>query len=402
MLKKVFAVFPALQGRNYRLYFIGQLISMTGTWLQVVAQGWLVLKLTNSAFLIGLVAAVAALPTLFFSLFGGVVVDRFPKRKILIFTQGSSMVLAFILGLLAIFNIITLWEIMLLAFLLGLVTALDAPARQAFAVEMVGKQDLHSAISLNAGIFNGARVIGPSIAGFLIAIVGVGGAFIINGLSYIAVIIALLLMKVGSVTYQTHPNPLLAIKEGISYSLKHPIIRLFLIFTAVSSVFGWSYTTIMPYIAEHTFGLDAAGLGYLYAASGIGALAATFVVSGFAKKVNSLVFIVGGNTLFALGAILFSLTSNFYPALVFLFISGFGLLLQFAMMNTVIQSVVEDKYRGRVLSIYTLMFFGFAPLGNLQIGFFAEHFGTSFAIQLGAIITFLFGVLVYLNRRALG
>lgn len=370
---------------------------MIGTWLQVVALGWLVLKLTNSVFLIGLVAAVATLPTLLFSLFGGVIVDRFPKIKILIFTQFLAMILAFILGLLTIFNVIELWEIIVLSFLLGLVTALDVPARQAFTIEMVGKENLPSAISLNSGIFNGARVIGPGIAGFLIAIFGVGGAFILNGLSYIAVIIALLLMRVASVVHETHPNPLQAIKEGVHYSAKHPIIRTLLIFAGIVSIFGWSYTTILPFIVEHTFHMGAEGLGYMYAASGIGALFATVVVSAFAKKISSTFFILGGNTLFAVGAILFSLTSNAYLAYLFLFIAGFGLLAEFAMMNTMIQSLVEDRYRGRVLSIYTIMFLGLTPLGNLQIGYLAEHFGTGFAIQFGAVIILIFGLLVYLK-----
>lgn len=398
-MNTLFNIFPALKSRNYKLYFTGQLISTIGTWLQIVAQGWLVLKLTNSAFLIGLVAAVATLPTLLFSLFGGVIVDKISKRKILLITEISAMILAFVLGILTILNIINLWEIMILAFLLGVVSALDIPARQAFTVEMVGKEDLHSAISLNSAIFNGARVIGPGFAGFLIAFFGVGGAFILNALSYIAVIIALLMMKVSAVTHKTHPNPLLAIKEGVVYSMKHPLIRTLLLLAGFVSTFGWSYTTIMPYIVEHTFHADASGLGYLYAASGIGALFATFTVSAYAKKFNSFVFILGGNILFTIGAVLFSLTASINQAYLYLFIAGFGLLAQFAMMNTLIQSHVEDRYRGRVMSIYTIMFLGLAPLGNLEVGFLSEHFGTAFAIQFGAIITFLFGVYVFLSRK---
>lgn len=398
LMQKVFKIFPAIKNSNYRLYFTGQMISITGTWLQIVAQGWLVLKLTNSAFMIGLVAAVAALPTLLFSLFGGVIVDRFPKRKILIFTQSSAMILALILGFLTLAGIINIWEIIVLAFLLGMVMAIDAPARQAFVVEMVGKEDLPSAIALNSGIFNGARVIGPSVAGFLIALVGVGGAFIINGVSYVAVVFALFLMHLSSSPRHSKANPILAIKEGITYSMRHPIIRTLLIFAGITSIFGWSYSTILPYIVEHTFGIGAEGLGYLYAASGVGALAGTVVVSAFSKKASSLAFILVGNALFAIGAILFSFTSNLFFGLAFLFLLGFGLLLQFSTINTVIQSMVEDKYRGRVMSIYTIMFLGLLPLGNLQIGFFSEHFGTGFAIRLGAVITFLFGVMVYLSR----
>ena len=188
---------PAFQNRNYKLYFFGQLISLTGTWLQVVAQGWLVLKLTNSAYYLGLIAALSTLPSLFLTMFGGVIVDQFPKRRILILTQTSSMILAFVLGFLTVFKIITVWEIGIIAFLLGVVNAIDAPARQSFVPEIVNKEQLASAIALNSSMFNAARVIGPSLAGILIALIGTGGAFIVNGVSYIAVIIALLSMKIN-------------------------------------------------------------------------------------------------------------------------------------------------------------------------------------------------------------
>ena len=396
---RIFSVFPAFQSRNYRLYFIGQFISVSGTWLQIVAQGWLVLQITHSAFLIGLVAAMATLPMLLFSLFGGVIVDRFPKRNILIFTQSAAMILAFVFGFLTIFKIINVFEIAILAFLLGIVTAVDAPARQAFVVEMVGKELLGSAIALNSGIFNSARVIGPSIAGILIATVGIGGAFIINGVSYMAVILALLLIQVKPAFPRKHPHPLKAIKEGIAYSFSHPIIRTLLIFTAVTSVFGWSFTTIMPLIAYDTFHLGASGLGYLYAAGGLGALVATLLVSAFSKKITASIFILGGSVLFALAITIFTFTTHLEVALPLLFLSGIGLLAQFLMMNTTIQNLVKDELRGRVMSLYTLMFMGLSPFGSLEVGFFAEHFGANFAIRLGAIIILVFSVLIYLVRN---
>lgn len=396
---KFFSLFPAFRKRNYKLYFAGQLTSTIGTWLQIVAQGWLVLQLTNSAFLIGVVAAVSTLPSLFFSLIGGVVVDRFSKKRVLLFTQASSMVLAFILGILTIFNVINVLEIIILAFLLGLVSAVDAPARQAFAVETVGKEDLASAIALNSATFNGARVIGPSIAGFLIVVFGTGGAFVINGISYLAIIVALLFIRVKVKLPQTHPHPFRAIKEGVSYGFSHPIIRIFLLLTAITSVFGWSYATIMPIIARNIFHLGAAGLGYLYAASGMGALLGAVIVSAFSKKVSPLFFILGGNFLFVFSIIGFTFTSQAIFALPFLFVAGLGLLLQFSTMNTTIQRLVEDKYRGRVLSLYVTMFMGFFPFGNFQIGFFTEHFGSSFAIRLGATIVFIFGLMIFLNRK---
>jgi MFS family permease len=396
--ERLFRLFPALQSRNYQLYFYGQLVSLVGTWLQIVAEGWLVLKLTNSPLLIGLVAAAATVPTLLFSLFGGVIVDRFSRKNIIYVTQASSMVLALIYGLLTVFQLITIWEIITLAFLLGIVTAVDSPARQAFVVELVDKKDLSSAIALNSGIFNGARVIGPSIAGFLIALIGSGGAFLVNSVSYIAVLIALSFITIPGIVPKEHPHPLRAIKAGLSYSFRHPIVRTLLLFAGVNSIFGWSYTTILPYIAEHTFHTGAAGLGYLYAASGVGALVATVIVSGFANKVNPLVFILGGNTLFVAAVLLFTLTANIHLAMFFLLFAGMGLLLQFSTMNTTIQHMISDEYRGRVMSIYTIMFLGFAPFGNIEIGFLSEHLGTDAAIRIGAIIVFLFGLLVLFSR----
>lgn len=394
---KLLTIFPALSYRNYQLYFGGQLISFTGNWLQIVAQGWLVLQLTTSPFLIGLVAALSTLPFLAFSLFGGVIVDRFPKQKILFFTQLTAMVLALILGSLTLLNLINIWAVALLAFLLGTVNAIDAPARQAFTVTMVDKKHLASAISLNAGIFNGARAIGPSIAGFLISLIGSGGAFILNGLGYIASISAIKKINVEEITHDSHPHPLRAIQEGVKYTITHPILRTLMLFAGITSVFGWSYVTIMPIIAKQTFGVDATGLGYLYTASGLGALTATIIVSAFSQKIKPVVFIFGGNTIFTISMILFSLTSSLTLALPLLFLSGTGLLCQFAITNSTIQHLVEDRYRGRVMSIYTLVFLGLSPLGSLQIGFISEHFGTGFAMRAGVIVTYIAALIILLN-----
>ncbi len=392
------SAFPAFKSRNYKLYFTGQLISLIGTWLQIVSLGWLVLKMTNSAFLIGLISALGSLPSLLFTLFGGVLIDRFPKKKILLITQSSAMVLAFILGILTVLNLITVFEIGTLAFLLGTVAALDIPARQAFVSELVNKEQLPSAIAMNSATFNAARVIGPGIAGLLIAWVGTGGAFLLNGISYIAVIAALLIMRLDNNYTKLKSGTFFAIKEGLTYSFSHPIIRLLIIFTAVSSIFGWSYSTIMPLIARNEFHLDAAGLGYLYAAGGLGALTATLLIGFFSKKFSALYFILGGNTLFAVCIILFSFTSNLALGLILLFFAGLGLLSQFAMMNTTIQSLVKSEFRGRVLSIYIFMFMGLTPLGSFEVGLLSENMGTAFAIRTGAIIVFIFGLIVYLNR----
>ena len=393
--------FPAFRSRNYQLYFSGQLTSLIGTWLQIVAMGWLVLKMTNSAFLIGLITALGSLPSLFFTLFGGVLIDRFPKKKILFITQSAAMVLAFILGILTVFQLINIWEIGVIAFLLGTVAAIDIPARQAFVSELVTKDQLSSAIALNSATFNAARVIGPGIAGLLIAWIGTGGAFLINALSYIAVIAALILIKTENKTAEIKTGTFTAIKEGLAYSFSHPVIRLLIIFTAVSSVFGWSYSTVMPLIAEKDFHMDASGLGYMYTAGGFGALMATLLIGIFSKKISSIYFIIGGNSLFSLSIIFFSYTSNLMTALILLFFAGFGLLSQFAMINTTIQRLVKSEFRGRVLSIYIFMFMGLTPLGNFEVGLLSEHMGTGFAIRFGAFIVFLFGILVYFYRGRL-
>ncbi len=398
---RVLKAFPAFKHRNYRLFFSGQLISLIGTWLQIVALGWLVLKLTNSAFWLGAISALSLLPVLIFGIFGGVIVDRYNKKTILYVTQILSMIFALILGFLTVFNLINLWEIGILAFLLGTINALDHPARQSFVVEMVGKEDLASAIALNSTTFNASRVIGPGIAGILIKLIGIGGTFVLNGISFVAVIIALYFINVKKELPKTNPHPIAAIKEGLRYSFTHPVIKILLIFSAVTSIFGWSYTTILPVIVQNIYHKDAAALGYLYSATGAGALLSAFIVSAYSKKISSLTFILLGNMVFAVSVMLLSLTENFLLAFPILFASGAGLIMQFSMINTTIQHIVPNNIRGRVLGIYTLMFLGMAPFGSFQIGVVADRFGSPFAIRLGASIVFLFGVYFFLTRKKL-
>lgn len=393
-----FKAFPALKHKNYQLYFSGQLISLIGTWLQMVAQGWLVLQLTNSAFWVGLVSAIGTLPVFLFSLFGGVIADRLPKKKILLFTQISAMILAVILGILTLTKNINLTEILFLALLLGIVNALDVPARQSFTIEMVGKDTLGSAIALNSGVFNGARVVGPAIAGIVIALFGIAGAFLINGISYIAVIIALMIIQVKKIVSQAHPHPFDSIKEGLSYSFSHSIIKKLLLFTAVTSIFGWSYITIMPVVVQNVFHKDASFLGYFYSASGVGALFGSILISIISNKINPTKIIIIGNTLFIFSIFLFTFTTNIHFALLFLFLGGFGLLMQASTINNLIQHSVEHAIRGRVMSIYTLMFMGMTPVGSFQIGFFAQNFGPLVAMRIGAIVLFSFGLIFYFNK----
>ena len=399
LISTFFQAFPALKHRNYRFYFIGQLLSLVGTWIQIVALGWLMFQLTKSAFMVGLVSSFGSLPVLIFGLFGGVIVDRFAKKKVLIFTQISSMILAFVLGFLTLSGVITVPQIIILAFLAGLISAIDMPARHAFVIEMVGKKEMASAIALNAGAFSGARVIGPAMAGAIIATMGEGVGFVLNGFSFIPFAIVLFLIFVKPIVPNLSLHPLKAIKHGIAYSFSHASIKMLLVFVAVTSIFGWSYSTILPVIAEKIFHAGASGFGYMYASGGLGAVFATILVSAYSKKVNPAVFIFGGSFLFSIALFLFTLTSSIQLAFVFLFLVGFGLTMKFVTINSTIQHMVDNSLRGRVMSIYTLMFLGMSPIGSFQIGFFAEHFGSLFAIRLGAIIVFLFALLFYFNRK---
>ncbi len=398
-VQKLLKAFPAFKYRNYQLYFFGLLVSFVGTWIKIVADGWLVLQLTHSAYYVGLVTAIGTLPILLFALFGGVIVDRFSTKRIIFFTQFGLMIPSFILGVLTIFNLVTVWEIALLSFCVGCVIALDNPARQAFVVEMVGKEDLGSAIALNSGVYNAARVIGPGLAGIIIALIGIGGAYIFNGLSFIPIMIALLYVKVSPIISGSHPNPLKAIKEGLYYSFSNSYIKKMLIFISITSIFGWSYITIMPYVVENVFHKDVSYLGYFYASAGIGALLGAVIVSVLFKKINPKIFIFGGNIMFVCALFLFTFTSNVFVAIPLLFFAGLGLIMQLSTINNSIQTEVDDKIRGRVMSIYTLMFMGMSPFGSFQIGLLSDRFGPQFAIRLGVIIVFLFAFLLILNRN---
>ncbi|HWR01297.1 MAG TPA: MFS transporter [Chlorobaculum sp.] len=397
--EKILEAFPAFRSRNFRLYFIGQIISMIGTWLQMVAQGWLVLEMTGSAFWVGVTAAASTIPTLFLSLIGGVVVDRYSRKSILLWTQSLSMVLAFILGLFTLTGMISIPVILVLAFLLGCVGAVATPAIQAFLSEMVDRSQLHSAVALNSAIFNASRVIGPAIAGLMISWIGTGGAFVANGLSYVAVIAALLAITTATVPPRTeHEHPLQSIRDGISYTWSHPLIRTIVLFVAVVSIFGWSFMAMLPVVAKRTFGLGASGMGTLFSAFGLGSLAATFFVSMSSGKIRASAMVVGGILTFTIALLAFTFTDNVPLALFFLFISGLGMLSAFATMTATVQRLVEDRYRGRVMSIYLMVLMGLMPLGNLQVGFLSEHFGTAIAIRVGAAVTII-ATLFLINSR---
>jgi MFS family permease len=394
-----FSTFPALQNRRYRLFFFGQFVSVIGTWMQIVAQGWLVLQFTTSPATLGFVAAMATVPSLLFSLFGGLAVDRLNNKKLLYITQGSNFVLSLSLGILTLLDLVTLPVLAGLAFCMGTVNAVDAPARQAFVSQIVTRDQLASAIALNSAVFNAARAIGPAISGLIIAYIGTGVAFIFNAFSYSILFLALNFIPFTQTKVKVKANVFHAIGDGIRYTFTHPLIRVLIIFTGVLSVFGWSYSTLMPLIAKTRYGLDAQGLGYFYTATGLGSLLATYLVGAHSKKISPLAFIAFGNAVFACGLTGFALTTDWYLAMPFLFLIGLGLLCQAATMNTLIQSVVRNEFRGRVMSLYVLMFLGFAPFGNFEIGFLSENLSIPHALVINAVVVLLFGLIVFQFRK---
>jgi MFS family permease len=394
------SAFPAFGSRNFRLYFIGQIISMIGTWLQMVAQGWLVLEMTGSAFWVGVTAATSTIPTLFLSLIGGVIVDRYPRKVILLWTQSLSMALALILGTFTLTHAVTIPVILVLAFLLGCVGAVATPAVQAFLSEMVDRSQLHSAVALNASIFNASRVIGPAIAGLMITWIGTGGAFVANGLSYVAVILALLAISTTASPPKTaNERPLQSIRDGIAYTWKHPLIRTIVLFVGAVSIFGWSFMAMLPVVAKQTFGLGASGMGTLFSAFGLGSLTATFFVSMSSGRIGAPRMVIGGMLTFTLSLIAFTFATTVPLALFFLFVSGLGMLSAFATMTATVQRLVEDRYRGRVMSIYLMVLMGLMPIGNLLMGFLSEHFGTAASIRAAAAVTLVATMFLIGSRR---
>ncbi|PYJ57772.1 MAG: MFS transporter [Verrucomicrobia bacterium] len=379
--------FRALRHRNYRLFFWGQLVSLIGTWMQQTAMMWFVYDRTNSKLLLGVVAAVGSAPMVFSSVWGGSLADLYPKRSILVLTQSAQMLCAFLLAAGVWLGFATPAFIMVVAAFNGTAMGFDMPARQAFTVEMTSREDLLNAISLNSSIVNGARVVGPSIAGLMIAAVGVAMCFFLNGLSFIAVIAGLLLMrlppfkrKIEIVSAGEHAW------EGIVYSMRHPRVRTILgLFLAVG-VFGWSYAVLMPAFARDVLGRGANGYGVLMSVSGTGAFVGALMVATYGHLFTPRKLALGGVWLFSAAMLAFSFTRSFSLALLFLFAAGFGMLLFFSTSNTLLQTIVPDEMRGRVMGVWSLVFGAMIPLGSLEAGAVAHWLGTALAIAFGAII----------------
>src|SRR5438094_946780 len=394
--------FRALRHRNYRFFFWGQLVSLIGTWMQQTAMSWFVYQITNSKLLLGLVAAVGSAPMLLSSLWGGTLADLYPKRSILVMTQAAQMICAFSLAAGAWLGFATPSFIIIVAALNGIAMGFDMPARQAFTVEMTSREDLLNAISLNSSIVNGARVVGPSVAGLLIGAVGVAMCFFLNGLSFIAVIAGFLLMrlprfarKIQIVSAGEHAW------EGIVYSMKHQRVRTILLLFLAIGIFGWSYTVLMPAFARDVLGRAANGYGVLMSASGTGAFIGALAVATYGHLFVPRSLALSGVWLFAANLFALALTRNFYVALGFLFTAGFGMLLFFSTSNTVLQTIVPDEMRGRVMGVWSLVFGAMIPLGSLEAGAVAHWMGTPFALAFGACICALAALvtLIIIRRR---
>jgi MFS family permease len=368
--------FRAMQHRNFQLFIAGQLVSLIGTWMQNMAQLWLVYKLTHSAVLLGVFGFASQVPMLFLSSIGGYVGDHYERHRGVIATQTVSMVLAFVLAGLTLTHLINEWELIAVAFLVGIVNAFDVPIRQAFLVQMVGKEDLPNAIALNSSIFNGARVVGPAIAGFAIAAVGEGWCFFLNGVSFVAVIVALLMMRIQPrIIKPSKDSPLKSFVQGFRFAMSDLPMRSSLLLLSVLSLFGLQYSVFMPIYALDILKGTALTQGYLMSSAGVGALIGALHFAARKHYKGLARWIAATSTVCAVCLILFSQARMFWPCIAVLFVVGFAATSQMAATNTLIQNRVPDELRSRVMAVYATMFMGVQPIGSLIAGGMAKRIG---------------------------
>ena len=414
------ATFRAFSHRNYQLWFIGQGISLIGTWMQTMAQQVLVYRLTGSATSLGIISFIGLIPLIPLSLWGGSITDRFPKRTIILITQSVMLVQAFLLAVLTRSGTVQIWHVYVLAFILGAATAVDLPARQALTVDMVeGKEDLTSAIGLNSAMFNGARAIGPALAGILVATTGEATAFFLNGLTFIAVIISLLLMRglpKPKSQIERDTSPLKHMVGGLQFIFQRQTILILVSLIAVSAFLSMPYNILLPVFASEVLKLsalpvvaalcntnsfimgcqapEALPLGLLYSMIGVGAVIGALVVASLPTNARRGRLLTIGNLAFPLFLLLFAFSSNFFLSLTLTLFIGFSFVWQNALANTLLQFVTPDELRGRVMGVYSMTFQAMFRLGGLQAGFMADRLGAPIAVGIGAAISLLYGLFV--------
>jgi MFS family permease len=394
-------MFRALRYRNFQLFFSGQLISLIGTWMQTIAQAWLVYRLTGSSLLLGTVGFASQIPVFFLSPLGGIVADRHSRHRIVIFTQTTMMALAFVFAWLTLTGKIRVWEIIVLASLVGVVYAFDIPARQAFLVDMVGRESLMNAIALNSSMFNAARVIGPAIAGILVAWIGEGWCFFTNAVSFLAVIAGLLLMRIDrAAEVDAAGSSFEKVKEGFRFVRRTAPIWALLLLIGLVSLVGMPYTILMPIFADKILHGGARGLGLLMGATGVGALlgALTLAARTGLRGLGRWVAVSAAG--FGATLVLFAFSRWFWISFLVLIPAGFAMMIEMTCTNTLIQAMSPDRLRGRVMAAYSMMFMGMAPLGALLAGALAERLGSPWTVALGGIVC-LAGAGVFARRLPL-
>ncbi|MBN2830777.1 MAG: MFS transporter [Candidatus Omnitrophica bacterium] len=383
-------MFSSLSVKNFRVYWLGMLVSLIGTWIQQVAQSWLVFQITSSAFLLGVVGFLNSIPVLILSLFGGVLADRINKRTILIATQVAFMFLAFLLAVLIQFKIITPVQIMIIAILNGVVMAFDAPARQSIVVEFVGKKHLFNAIALNSVAFNSSRIIGPALAGILVATIGMSGCFYINGVSFLAVIIALYSIKLKHSRNLSQSSAFKDVKDGLIFIKNNRLILALISMVAVVSLFGVAHVILMPIFANDVLKVGIKGLGVLMSSAGCGALIGALILARLGDSNHKGSLLLFSAMVFSVSLAIFSLSKTYLLSIFALILVGLSSVIAVSLVNTLLQLNVEDRFRGRVMSAFMLTFAGMMPFGNLIAGSLAHIAGVSIAVLFGGVVCTVF------------
>ena len=381
-----FSTFSSLQNNgNFRLYWGGAFLSNVGTWMQSVAQGWLVFELTGSTLLLGLVAFAGSIPILFLSIFGGVLADRVERRRLMVYTQMGMMLLAFLLAALTFARVITVWQIMAVAFCSGIVNALNAPVRQSLVADLVPRRDLQNAIALNSAQFQSSRILGPTLAGITLAAVGPAWCFFVNGLSFLAVIAALLLVTVPALPVRPPQSMLRNVAEGFRYVWRQPTIFALLMVAAIPGLFGQPYQPMLPAVVSDMLHMGATGLGLLESSAGTGALIGALIVASLSRSKRRGRIQLYMLTLFGLALVFFSQSHWLGTSIALLVVVGMASMAYNSLNQTFLQSLVDDDMRGRVMSLLTLATLGLQPLGALQAGAVGQRFGVSTALLIGGI-----------------